>query len=93
MSLKHFNLSVASARGAMPTFCCVVNCGSQSNRDALGFYRIPAFLGSIRSQQLTELSTMRRERWINAFKRIDLTPVKLRNARVCSRHFISGRCL
>lgn len=38
-----------------------------------------------------ELSKLRREKWIAAIKRDDLTQKKLKNEQVCSRHFLTGK--
>ena len=35
--------------------------------------------------------TRRRQAWISAINRADLTDNKLENERVCSRHFVSGQ--
>lgn len=77
----------------MPHFCCVVNCGSRSNRDKLLFYPIPKILAFKHKVELNELSAFRREQWLNAIRRADFTENKIKNARVCSKHFITGRAL
>lgn len=74
----------------MPTVCCVVNCSSRSNREKLLFYTIPKPLAFKHKVELNELSALRRERWLNAIKRTDFTENKIKNARVCSKHFITG---
>ncbi|VEN60951.1 unnamed protein product [Callosobruchus maculatus] len=75
----------------MPSFCCVVNCSSRGNRDMVNFYRIPSVLNLSLKKDLNELSKRRREKWLQAIKREDLTEVKLKYARVCSKHFVSGK--
>ncbi|VEN45408.1 unnamed protein product, partial [Callosobruchus maculatus] len=75
----------------MPQFCCVVNCGSRSNRDNLHFYRIPQVLKHAHRTDLNELSALRRQKWLEAIKRKDFSETKIKNARVCSKHFISGK--
>ncbi|KAF5271423.1 hypothetical protein FQR65_LT17613 [Abscondita terminalis] len=74
----------------MPSFCCIVNCGSTGLRDNVRFFRIPAILRYKHKSHLTELSTKRREKWLNAIKREDFPESKQKNASVCSKHFISG---
>lgn len=39
-----------------------------------------------------DLSQKRRELWIAAIKRDDLTETKLKYQKVCSKHFITGKC-
>nr|CAI5827399.1 unnamed protein product [Callosobruchus analis] len=77
----------------MPQFCCVVNCGSRSNRDSLHFYHIPQVLKHTHRTDLNELSALRRQKWLEAIKRQDLSETKIKNARVCSKHFISGELM
>nr|CAI5837426.1 unnamed protein product [Callosobruchus analis] len=74
----------------MPSFCCMVNCSSRGNRDMMNFYRVPSVLNLALKKDLNELSKRIREKWLQAIKRDDLTEVKLKYARVCSKHFVSG---
>ena len=54
------------------------------------FFRIPTIrIG--RSQREFELSTKRRVGWLAAISRDDLSEYSLKEGRVCSRHFISGK--
>lgn len=66
-------------------------CGSRSNRDSVSFYRVPDVVNSQYFPHLNELSRKRRDKWIAAIKREGLTPSILRNQRVCSKHFITGK--
>lgn len=75
----------------MPAFCCVVNCGSTAQRDKVRFFRIPSIRHFQHKRRLNELSQIRRQKWIDAIKREDLTETKLKYATVCSRHFITGK--
>ncbi|CAL9683175.1 unnamed protein product [Knipowitschia caucasica] len=64
--------------------CCVFGCQNRKNSvsvSKLKFYRIPA---DTRSQK------KRRHLWLNAVRRKDWTETIIRNARVCSAHFITG---
>jgi len=74
----------------MPTFCCVVNCGSRGNRDKLSFFKIPRVLSPKHKTILIELSKIRKQQWLTAINRADLTEAKLKYAQVCSKHFITG---
>ncbi|KAG5872060.1 hypothetical protein JTB14_028667 [Gonioctena quinquepunctata] len=74
----------------MPTTCCDVNCGSRGDRDRVNFYKIPSELHFAHRVYLNELSERRRQKWIHANRREDLTEVKLKYTRVCSKHFVSG---
>ncbi|XP_072389345.1 uncharacterized protein [Diabrotica undecimpunctata] len=75
----------------MPVTCIVVNCGSRADRDHVHFFRVPSVRNSFMFPHLTELSKKRRNLWLAAVKRDDLTESKIRNQRVCSKHFISGK--
>nr|CAI5836744.1 unnamed protein product [Callosobruchus analis] len=70
----------------MPVTCIVVGCGSRSERDRVSFFCIPI----VCRRSLTNLSLKRRDSWIAAIKRQDLTESKLKYQRVCSKHFITG---
>nr|CAI5818764.1 unnamed protein product [Callosobruchus analis] len=73
----------------MPVTCIVVSCRSRSERDRVIFFCIPI----VRRRSLTNLSLKRRESWIAAIKRQDLTESKLKYQRVCSKHFITDYCI
>ncbi|KAJ8930187.1 hypothetical protein NQ314_017051 [Rhamnusium bicolor] len=74
----------------MPSFCAVVNCGSNAAMDqGIKFFRIPSMYGP--NRKINKLAERRRQMWINALKRADLTETKIKYARVCSKHFISGK--
>ncbi|XP_019761952.2 probable methylthioribulose-1-phosphate dehydratase [Dendroctonus ponderosae] len=73
----------------MPAFCSVLYCGMRWERDRVSFFRFPA-IGSNKRDETRELSSERRNAWIAALKRGPLNERFLKNARVCSRHFING---
>lgn len=75
----------------MPSFCAVVGCGSRGIRDDVKFFRIPAVVNYKHKPHLVVLSKLRRERWLLALRRADLTEKKIKYFRVCSKHFIGGR--
>ncbi|KAK5650043.1 hypothetical protein RI129_001072 [Pyrocoelia pectoralis] len=58
--------------------CLVVGCGSTSVRD-----------NNLRN--VCYVLSQRRNRWIAAIKREDLTETKINCGRVCSKHFITGK--
>ncbi|KAJ8976378.1 hypothetical protein NQ317_003233 [Molorchus minor] len=66
----------------------VVACGSNSARDLVSFFRIPSEYDN--HKQFNKLASERRKAWINRLKRADLTESKIKNGRICSKHFISG---
>ncbi|KAJ8939685.1 hypothetical protein NQ317_016526 [Molorchus minor] len=66
----------------------VVACGSNSTRDLVSFFRIPSEYDN--HKQFNKLASERRKAWINRLKRADLTESKIKNGRICSKHFISG---
>ncbi|KAJ8971777.1 hypothetical protein NQ317_004341 [Molorchus minor] len=62
-------------------------CGSNSARDLVSFFRIPSEYDN--HKQFNKLASERRKAWINRLKRADLTESKIKNGRICSKHFIS----
>lgn len=73
----------------MPQFCAVVKCGSRSGRDKVSFHRFPSIYDN--RKNINPLSQKRRELWIKAIRRADLTTEKLKWATVCSKHFVGGK--
>ncbi|KAG1943752.1 hypothetical protein F2P79_014867 [Pimephales promelas] len=63
--------------------CCAVGCQNRKsvNKD-LKFYRIPS--------THTPFNANRRRLWLQAIRRIDWNDNLIKNARLCSSHFISG---
>ncbi|KAJ8970894.1 hypothetical protein NQ314_000981, partial [Rhamnusium bicolor] len=53
------------------------------------FFRIPSIYGP--NRKINELAQRRRQMWINAIKRADLTETKIKYGRVCSKHFLTGK--
>ncbi|KAK4874289.1 hypothetical protein RN001_013649 [Aquatica leii] len=75
----------------MPLTCIILNCGSRANRDPVKFYAVPKVLNFAHLKHKNELSKLRREMWLSAIKRNDLTDNKIKHQRVCSKHFLSGK--
>lgn len=76
----------------MPQFCGVVQCGHNSMRDwQKHYYTVP----SIRNKRgkIEERRVKRRQAWIRALHRDDLNENKLKNLRICSDHFVTGKIL
>ena len=77
--------------------CAVVGCSNRSDREhkkdhkKVEFFRIPAIIRHTDKRDL-ELSTKRRDRYLAAISREDLTAEMLENSdyRVCSDHFVDG---
>ena len=72
--------------------CIMVDCFHNSGKTkGIGFYRIPVVVTN-QGEKAEELSRERRERWIAAISRDDITSKDvLSNERVCGRHFVSGQ--
>lgn len=71
--------------------CVVIGCSKRSGRDkGISFYRIPAIIKG-RSKQEFELSKKRRNGFLSAISREDLSDKIIANNRICSTHFISGK--
>ena len=69
----------------------IVDCHTRSGRDKeKSFYRVPSVIKN-QGEEGEELSIERRMKWLSAISRVGLTEGILRNDRVCSRHFVSGR--
>ena len=67
----------------MPDSCCVPGCSNRIiSGSSLSFYRIPS--GD------SEKEKERRLKWLNAIHRDKWSEEEIRNARLCSAHFISG---
>lgn len=72
----------------MPHFCAVANCGSTSRRDKVSFFRFPSIFDN--NKRVDENKKRRREAWVLATRRTDLTEKKLINEMICSKHFLEG---
>ncbi len=71
--------------------CIVVVCSKRSGRDKdVSFYRIPKVVTN-RGHGLKKLSQKRRQGFLSAIKRANLTQKILSNDRICSKHFVSGK--
>ena len=71
--------------------CAVFGCGTRSVRDkGISMARIPSVI-TTQGEEMRELSEERRNKWISAISREDLTDSILEHGRVCGKHFISGQ--
>ncbi len=71
--------------------CIVVGCSKRSGRDKdVSFYRIPKVVTN-RGHGVKKLSQKRRQGFLSAIKRDNLTQKILSNDRICSKHFVSGK--
>ena len=72
--------------------CVVVGCGSKSDTaKGIGMFRISSIIKN-QGEEMEELTTLRREKWISAISRDDTMHKNvLQSERVCGRHFVSGR--
>lgn len=75
----------------MPVTCIVFGCKSRYKRHNVTFHSIPIELNHRHKTYLNDLSRERRAKWLAAIKREDLTESKMRNQKVCSKHFINGK--
>ncbi|KAJ8919085.1 hypothetical protein NQ315_012070 [Exocentrus adspersus] len=73
----------------MPSFCVVMGCSRRAERDRGRFFRIPKTFNN-RGERLDALSAERRESWVRALNRGNLSETFLKNARICENHFVSG---
>ena len=76
--------------------CIIVGCGNKSGKSSqkedsvVKFSRVPKIVKN-EGEVIEELTTTGRRAWISAISRDDLTDDKLKNERVCSRHFVSDQ--
>lgn len=74
----------------MVNFCAVIRCSNKAGKNYYGsFFRIPA-INPRAGNFLQDQQRNRREKWINALRRADITEDKIKNLRICSDHFILG---
>ncbi len=71
--------------------CVVVGCSKRSGRDKdVSFFRLPKVVNT-KGKELYTLSKRRRDGFLAAISRVGLTDNIMKNNRICSRHFISGK--
>lgn len=73
--------------------CAVFGCGTRSVGDkGISMARTPSVI-TTQGEEMRELSEERRNKWISAISREDLTDSILEHGRVCGKHFISGQAV
>ena len=71
---------------------CDIGCSKRTGCDKdVKFYRIPMIQTSRPDPREVELSIKRRQGYIAAISRPELSTTELEEARICSRHFIFGK--
>lgn len=66
--------------------CCAIGCKNRHGQSKeIRFYRIPSMS--------TPFNVERRGLWLKAINRSNWSDASIRNARICSVHFISGKIL
>ena len=72
--------------------CVIIGCSKRTGRDKdVKFYRIPTVRTSRPDPREVELSTKRRQGYLAAISRPELTTTELEESRICSRHFVFGK--
>ncbi|KAL5245827.1 hypothetical protein ACI65C_013235 [Semiaphis heraclei] len=74
----------------MPTLCAVFACGNKTLDKSLSFYRFPKVKVNAASDLNTQI-LKQRTAWLNALHRTDVQDSQLKNMRICSVHFKSGK--
>ena len=75
----------------MPAFCLVLECSNDKSKPKdLSFCRLLKVIKN-QGEEIEILSTERRQKWLSAISRQDLTDKILENDRVCGEHFHSGK--
>ena len=76
---------------ARMVLCLVFGCSKCSGRDKdVSFFRIPKIIHN-KGETVYSLSKKRREGFLAAISRVGLTEKIMKNDRICSRHFVSGK--
>ncbi len=71
--------------------CVVVGCSKRSGRDKdVSFFRLPKVVNT-KGKELYTLSKRRKDGFWAAISRVGLTDNIMKNNRICSRRFISGK--
>ena len=71
--------------------CAIFGCGTRTVRDkGIHMARILSVITN-QGEEIRNLSEERRNKWISAISRKDLTDSILDHGRACGRHFISGK--
>ena len=71
--------------------CVIVGCSKRSGRDKdVSFFRLPKVINN-QGKEVYSLSKRRRDGFLAAISRVGLTENILKNDRICSRHFITGK--
>jgi len=69
----------------------ILGCSKRSGRDKdVSFFRLPKVVSN-KGEEIYSLSKRRRDGFLAAISRVGLTDTILKNDRICSRHFISGK--
>ncbi|KAL4126438.1 hypothetical protein QTP88_010660 [Uroleucon formosanum] len=74
----------------MPTICAVFGCVNKTLDKSLSFYRFPKVKVNAASDLRTQI-LKQRTAWLNALHRIDVHDSQLKNMRICSVLFKSGK--
>ncbi|XP_037042940.1 uncharacterized protein LOC119079267 [Bradysia coprophila] len=69
--------------------CCVMRCSSNGNMVGRKFFRFPMI--DHHSANSLAKSEKRQKAWLNALKKPNFPERHYKNAKVCDRHFVSGR--
>ena len=83
----------------MLTSCIVFKCSSHASKNpGLSFYKIPTIISKnnktyMYKPKIQELSKKRQIAWLKALKLDDMSDSSIKNARVCQKHFLSGKNL
>lgn len=76
----------------MVNYCRVIGCHNRSDRETqLQYYRLPKVIKN-QGEEWESLSAQRRRLWLARLQQ-NVEGKNLENIRVCSAHFISGKCL
>ena len=74
----------------MVNFCAMNGCSNRTNREInKSYYCLPS-VKSDDDEEAKKLTADRRVKWLSWINRSDWTEKKLKYARVCSDHFVTG---
>ena len=71
---------------------CIVNgCRNRYDKSKdIKFYKLPSII-QCKSEKVVELSTKRRQKWMDNIQRQDVAAGVIKFVYVCSIHFLSGK--
>lgn len=74
----------------MSVLCSVKNCGTTSAEDNVVFYKFGTTIDRNDAEKV-KLLELQKQAWLNAIHEMSAPDEKIENAKICNKHFKSGR--